>query len=169
MLVRVGDLIKIPLAQDLAALGQVVLKRRHGLIVLAVFPATNAGSDAAVVGQLKQEPHLIVETMNVLIGTGHWAVIGNASVAPNMPLPVYVVPVGLDRIPYLQDVEGNILRPATQTEAESLRMPASYSPALVEDAARAANGIGEWLQNYDDMRVDRERSALRILGANGGE
>ena len=169
MQIRIGDLIKIPLTQDLAALGQVVLKRRHGLIVLAVFPSTTAGSDAAMLNQLKQEPQLIVETMNVLIGTGRWAIIGNAPVAPDMPLPVYVVSVGMDRTPYLQDIEGNILRPATQAEAESLRMPSSYSPALVEDATRAANGIGEWLQNYDDMRVDRERSALKILGTNDGK
>lgn len=35
---KVGDLIKVPLSDERVAVGQVVVKRRHGLLVLAFFP-----------------------------------------------------------------------------------------------------------------------------------
>jgi hypothetical protein len=102
--------------------------------------------------------------MNVLITTGRWSVIGHAPIVGDIPIPVYVIPVGLDRIFHVQDINGNLVRLATSNEAETLRMPKSFSPALVEDAIRAVNGLGDWLPNYDDMRADWEHSAQRVLG-----
>jgi hypothetical protein len=45
MQMRVGDLVKISLTDRMAAVGQVVVKRHQGIIVLAIFPAGEAVSD----------------------------------------------------------------------------------------------------------------------------
>lgn len=166
MPLRVGDLIKIPLTDRIAALGQVVVKKHRSVLVLAVFPAADASHDEDLRGQLAKEPQLVVET-SAPIDTGDWSVFGHAPVGANIPIPVYVVPVGLDRVFYIQDINGKLLRPATAVEIDLLRMPASFSPTLVEDAARAANDLGEWHTTYDAMRADWERSAGRVLGTSG--
>lgn len=166
MQVRAGDLINIPLGERVTALGQVVMALGHGAILLAVFPAATANSGADLLGQLGQAPQLVVETMDTLLEIGGWTVAGSAPVSDDIPIPVYVVPVGLDRDFYIQEVDGNLPRRASAAEVESLRLPVSFSPASVEDAARAANGLGEWLPRYDAMRADWDRSARRVLGSD---
>lgn len=163
MQVRAGDLIKIPLHERSAALGQVVVVLGHGVILLAVFPATTANSDADLLDQLTKAPQLVVETMDVLLETGDWSIVGNAPVSDHIPIPVYAVPVGLRQDLYIQKVNGHLVRRATAAEVESLRPPVSFSPAHVEDAVRAANGLGEWAPDYDAMKADWNRSVHRVL------
>jgi hypothetical protein len=100
--------------------------------VLAVFPAVEAASDDELLASAVGRPDLVVETMNVLITAGHWAVIGNAPIVEDVPIPVFVVPVGLDRIYYIQNINGELVRPAIGDEIETLRTPKSFSPALVD-------------------------------------
>jgi hypothetical protein len=158
--VKPGDLISIPLNEDMAALAQVVVAKQHGIVVLAIFSATTGG---LIGDQLSNAPSLVVETMGGRIRTGEWKKVGRSELSSHVPIPVYVIPVGLERTPYLRDVNGNLVRPATEEEARTLRRPKSFSPALVEEAVRAVNGLSEWLPLYDDMRPSWELSAQAVL------
>ncbi|WP_370025149.1 hypothetical protein [Planotetraspora sp. GP83] len=67
---------------------------------------------------------------------------------------MFKVPAGPEGEYHIQDIYGNIRRVATVDEIRSLRNPKSYSPALAEDAIRAFNGMGPWLEAYDEMLAD---------------
>jgi hypothetical protein len=62
-------------------------------------------------------------------------------------------PIALDGQKWLQDFDGNLLRPATEQEIAERRSSRSFSPAAVEDAILSLHGLDPWHPAYDAMRV----------------
>ncbi|MFI6907880.1 hypothetical protein ACIBKY_41910 [Nonomuraea sp. NPDC050394] len=148
---REGDLLQIPIIHDRAATGQVV-KTLQGNIILGVFDSPHGMREAVDVAELDLDiPIFLAETMDSAIETGTWRIVGSRSVSPNIIIPVYKVPVGLQGDYYLQDVYGNIGQRLSPNEARLLKHPRSYSPALIEGAIRAFYGHEPWLPLYDEI------------------
>ena len=161
---RRGDVLKIHVSADLVAVAQIILTLGHGVLLVAVFPAVESTrSDDELRRMIHLKPNLVVTTMSSSIRAGQWAVIENADVSHDIPIPVYVVPVGPQQIDHLQDAHGKIYRPASPEEARELRAPTSFSPVAVEKAIQAVNGLREWEQRFDNMIPDWVHSAQAIL------
>jgi hypothetical protein len=147
-----GDLLLIPASEGKWAVGQVILKMRRN-ILLAVFPEfidSPPGSPGANV-TAHGKPELLVETMDLRIRDGSWKVFGNRPISTGIDIPKYKVPVGGGDF-FIQDINGNLERPATPDEATRLRGQKSFSPALVENAVRALLGLEAWNLAFDEMR-----------------
>ena len=99
-------------------------------------------------------PDFIVETMDLFIKNGTWPVLGSWRSPVESPMPVYKTQFEYDGPFFEQHADGSIGRRLTDDEASRLRRPKSYSPALVEKAARALQGLVPWLPVFDEMRFD---------------
>jgi len=155
MLIRYheGDLINLPITSDRAAIGQVVKKLSKN-ILLAVFDSPHESKEEIDVDKLDIDtPIFLSETMDASIENGSWRIAGNRQVSPHIPIPLYKVPVGPQGECYLQDVHGQIGRQLTTKEAQLLRQPKSFSPAIIEGAVRAFYGYEPWLPLYEELAL----------------
>jgi hypothetical protein len=137
-----GDLIRIRPATNLAVEGQIFGVAQNN-VLLAVFPKESSG---------RRQPILVAETMDTRLTSGEWEIFGNAAIEDPSP-SLTVVPIGLDGQQWLQDFEGNLLRPATPQEISALRTRKSFSPAAVEEAILSLHGMADWNRAYDAMKV----------------
>ncbi|QIS38044.1 DUF4259 domain-containing protein [Clavibacter capsici] len=154
-----GDVLALPLGDGRVQLGQVVARVRtspYVVLVDLVVPAAEAAMHAARVPAAA--PVLAAEVTAIRVEDGDWPVVGRAMVDPDRFLPASKVSVpGPDggRAWIVEDLAGERRRWATPDDVERLPLRTSYSPAALEHAARALAGLGEWLDGFERMRVER--------------
>lgn len=163
MRISAGDILAIPVTEDAIAFAQVVRSHKGSILVAVMgglFPPAAAAQPPDI---HSDDPLLIVDTLDGSLVRGEWKVVGHQSVSDDVPVPIYKVPAGPDRQWHLQDIHGRVIRPATQAEADLLRIPKTFSPVGVEKAIRAANGIEPWRDRFDDLRPDWIRGARSAI------
>jgi hypothetical protein len=164
-----GDVLALPLGDGRVQLGQVVARVRtspYVVLVDLVVPEADAATHTARVPAAV--PVLAAEVSAIRVEDGDWPVVGRAPVDPDRFLPASKVSVpGPDggRAWIVEDLAGERRRWATPDDVERLPLRTSYSPAALEHAARALAGLGEWLDGFDRMRVERILLARDAFGS----
>ena len=154
-----GDVLALPLGDGRVQLGQVVARvRTSPYVVLVDLVVPEAEAATHVVRVPDAAPVLAAEVSAIRVEDGDWPVVGRTPVDPDRFLPASKVSVpGPDggRAWIVEDLAGERRRWATPDDVERLPLRTSYSPAALEHAARALAGLGEWLEGFDRMRVER--------------
>ncbi|MER7283110.1 hypothetical protein ABT369_52655 [Dactylosporangium sp. NPDC000244] len=150
-----GDVFRIPIDDARSVYGQLVaLAGDYALVV--VFDAL--GLDAVAGADIL----LLANTFDDCLADGEWPIVERRAVRADVPWPVYKF-WGSSTPPVLVDHFGNVLREATPEEARSLRGRTQISPGAVTGAARAAFGVGDWLDYYDAFLPD-DKATVAWLG-----
>jgi hypothetical protein len=149
---RKNDIFLIPAGPGIVVCGRAVMKLGTNILV-AIYMSDTESVDAVDLKALVESPPVfLVETMDLRIRDGSWAMIGNAKPSVEIPIPVYKTQLEFGGDFYVQEIDGTIGKRLTSDEAASLRRQKSYSPAAVEQAVRAFRGLDEWLPQFDEMR-----------------
>ncbi|MET7395934.1 hypothetical protein ABZS66_20805 [Dactylosporangium sp. NPDC005572] len=144
-----GDVFRVPVDGSRSALGQVVAKSGHAVLVV-IFD----GPDML----------LMALTFDDCLADGEWPIVERRAVPDDVPWPVFKMSV-TSMGTFVEDHFGNWLREATPEERRTLRSRSQCSPGTVTDAVRAAFGVGEWLDRYDYFIVDHHQTVARIIGS----
>lgn len=167
--IAVGDVFRVPLGDRCASsgVGQVVERFGRSAYYFAIFDSvlTTAGnpSDSEILGLLDKPIVLIALSLDGKLHAGHWAVIGHAAVADDVPLPAYRERVGGPARVDVVDYSGTRRRPASAEEARNLPDRTVVSPALVELALRALHGSGEWSEMFDELRPEGRLTTMQMF------
>ncbi|MFS8096310.1 hypothetical protein LFM09_04145 [Lentzea alba] len=122
---RENDVLLIPVTDGSFALARVVLKEPSLLLVLHAVQVRSR--DEVDVGSLRTaQPSLLMATIPRSIHKGIWRVAGNCPPATEVPIP--------------------------PEQAQALPGHVSYSPAAIEEAAKALLGLTPWLPWHDKVR-----------------
>ncbi|WP_238011865.1 immunity 26/phosphotriesterase HocA family protein [Dactylosporangium sp. AC04546] len=149
-----GDVFRVPVDASRSALGQVVaVSGPWVLVVIFDEPAFDA------------DILLMALTFDDCLAGGEWPIVERRPVRADVPWPVYKMSV-TSMGTFVEDHFGNKFREATPEERRTLRSRSQCSPEEVTDAARAAFGVGEWLDRYDYFIVDHQQTVARIIGSS---
>ena len=150
-----GDLVQIPLANDIAMLGQIIDFPRGDkrVILLVLYPRTFAPADldSILPDILAEPPALEAITFDIQLKEGRWAVVGNrplpAGYAPS--LFKAVTPKGY----VAMDHHLNIVRDPPGINIKQLRLRTTSDGRIIERVGRALAGLEPWISDYDDYRI----------------
>lgn len=147
--IRAGDIVAVPVSDSDSELYlvHVIQKLYKSLLLVASYPPPASGDPVDISGR----PTLVAVTFDSLIQTGSWTIVGRKEPDPAVPIPVYKVEVSSLRNTYLQDVRGEILRPATNDEIRNLTAPVTYSAAAFQKALRLLVDGSPWESRFDAM------------------
>ncbi|WP_426513202.1 Imm26 family immunity protein [Dactylosporangium sp. McL0621] len=156
-----GDVFRIPLDDTRSVFGQVAAKEDVDLtfgdaLLVVVFDALSL--DAVDTADIL----LIANTFDDCLVDGDWPIVERRPVRADVPWPVCkasITSVGT----FVEDHFGNHFREASPDEARTLKTRTQCSPAMVADAARAAFGVGDWLDRYDDFIPDESATVARVI------
>lgn len=147
-----GDIVAIPIAETSVAFAQILMKMRRNIFIAVFFGAVSSLESPDLESLNVDDPRLVVETMDLRVRDGSWRIVGRRTPAERLLNPIFKVPVGIGEEFHIQDIYGTVGRPASPQEVKRLRMQKSYSPAVVEKAARALHGLEPWLAIFDELR-----------------
>lgn len=139
-----------------AYLGQVVTEHFAGIYVV-VFDLVVGGVDP---GQdsldelATASPLFAALTLSSHLDRGSWRVAGRASVAAERFLPAYKITSGDPVRFFVEDFPGARRRSATPLEIETVPFRTTSSPAYLDRAVAAREGLTPWLPALDRVRAD---------------
>ena len=146
--VKLGDVFLIPLSQGSDVGAQVIVK--SDILYVAIFDRVYS-SDPNPDEVVADKCSLSGWTMDGKIYHGDWKIIGAAGMSNTARyLKNYLVTY--QGASWVTDVDGNMLRPASEKDRAALFLRSSYSPARLERAVRAFHGLEEWSQDFDGLR-----------------
>ncbi len=151
-----GDVFAIPIDAARAVYGQVVAKSDDHVLVVVFDTEQVRETDRADI-------LLIAFTFDDCLVDGEWPIAGHRPVRPDVPWPAYKMNNG-SMGTFVEDHFGRRFREATPQEARALKSRVQSSPGDVTDAARAAFGVGEWLDRYDRYLPDESTTVARVIG-----
>jgi hypothetical protein len=151
-----GDVFAIPIDAARSVYGQVVAKSDDHILVVVFDTEQVQEADRADI-------LLIAFTFDDCLVDGEWPIAGHRPVRPDVPWPVYKMNYS-SMGTFVEDHFGRRLRPATTQEARTLKSRVQSSPQDVTAAARAAFGVGAWLDRYDRYIPDQSTTVARVIG-----
>lgn len=154
-IVRTGDVLQIPTGDGRAYLAQVMGEHFAGIYVV-VFDVVRPIADVLTgIDELATaSPVFAALTLDGHIARGTWKKSGHAEASSARFLPAYKVTTG-DPVRYLvEDFAGTRQRPATPLEARALPYRKTSSPAFLDRAVRAREGLTPWLPALESVRAD---------------
>lgn len=145
--VNVGDIFAIRINAKMYSYGQVVTQGET--------------DDSMIVYDITSEKHptleeiisrpiiFFINTMDMYIENGNWAIIGNAKVPKDLKFPKYIVETlsGYKVVSHTDEILGK----ANESQIRDLKFFTSYSPIVLEDAVKAKYGNGEWYAELDNL------------------
>lgn len=126
--------------------------------------ANGYGSDCYIIYDIVAKEHPSIEkimdssiiifmyTLHQKIVSGEWKVIGNAPLKQTIKMPEYKIDVrenGITRCMVMR-FDGEILRPATETEIKNLKTKHSCTPGVLEKVVKAKYGVIPWQNKFND-------------------
>lgn len=164
--IRVGDVLAVPLGPGMVGVGYVAAEYSPSLAFYLLlygqsYPAIEDIEPRAVAG----DPVLCGLTNDAKVFAGHWSVVGNLPPDPgSLPLPASKV--GQRGQMIVEDVTGEFWRLATEDEIERLAYRKVVAPVRLENALKAHFGLRDWDPIFDDLRiVSPDRQARNIIVA----
>nr|WSZ15685.1 immunity 26/phosphotriesterase HocA family protein [Streptomyces canus] len=152
---RLNDVFFIPVADGTPAAGRIILQIRGGNILVTVYPEHSQIVENADLERLSvSRPVFTVETMDLFIKNGKWPVLGNWTPLVESQIPVYKTQFEPGGPYFEQRIDGIVGGQLADEEAIHLKRQKSFSPALVEKAVRAFQGLDPWIPVFDEMRSD---------------
>lgn len=168
--IRVGDVLAIPLADGKIGVGYVAAEYSPSLafyILLygEMYPSIDEIGPLAVGG----EPVLWGLTFDAKVHAGHWTVIGN------FPPDIGALPLPASKLEekgrtIVEDVTGELWRLATQDEVDRLAYRKVVAAVRLENALKAHFGLRDWDPAFDEMRiVPPDRQSRNLFVSSGDE
>nr|WP_255355568.1 Imm26 family immunity protein [Agromyces sp. Soil535] len=153
---KLGDVFVVPLDDGKFGVGQVVGTYGKESYFFAIFdvviPLEHANRQAV---EAVDRPVLFLAlSMDAKLYAGHWRVVGQEPVPPEVPLPAYKEAVGSPPNFEVVDYSGTRRRPATAAEAHTLPNRKVVAPVRVEKALRAHLGLEPWLDAFNELRPE---------------
>jgi hypothetical protein len=146
-----GDVVSIPVQDNLCAVAQVL--RKKSIIYIAVFRGIRSCEEIDPDEAISSKPILTGWTMDAKIFRRDWKIISNKKLDDWDDLKrKYKVEYKGDI--WVENFDGKLLSPASHDEIKNLFTRSSYSPARMEKAILAINGIIDWDREFDDLRVN---------------
>src|SRR3989442_10977435 len=108
----VGDVFSLPIDEDRVGLGQIVATYGKDAYYFAVFDAVSAPDSIDVDVVLDHRVIFLMLSLDAKLAAGHWRVVGNRPVRPDMPLPAFKEAVGGPERIDVVDYSGERRRPA---------------------------------------------------------
>ncbi len=163
--IKVGDVFTLPLDDERLGFGQVVAKYKKDGYYFAIFDRAYSRSALPSASKvIMDRVAFLALSLDAKIFAGHWQIVGNEPVAPDLPMPAYKETVGTpDRVDVV-DYSGAQRRRATADEAELLPYQTIVSPAVLEKALRAKHGLEPWHEIFDKLEPLEEATTARLFG-----
>lgn len=152
---RVGDVICLPLSEELFGFGQIVdsYDRRSGGFLMAVFDCkTNKPKSISLSSICRSEVIFLGFTFDSKLFHKQWFVIGNYTEnLSSIKKPYYKLGTPPDEI-YLIDFNNNILSKIPESLFSNLEYKTEIAPMRYENALKAYFGLAEWkVEDYNKL------------------
>ncbi|WP_278234563.1 Imm26 family immunity protein [Isoptericola sp. AK164] len=155
---EIGDVFAIPIDEQSSGVGQIVAKYEKSSYYLAIFDIrVENESLPEQVGRALESPVLLLAlSLDAKFYAGHWAILSNERVVQSVQLPAYkeIVMAGSGARVDVVDRSGELRRPASPLESETLPNRSTFAPVRLEKALRAHYGIGEWNPDWNRLVAD---------------
>ena len=150
-----GDVISIPLGENLYGFGQVInsYDNKSGSFLIAIFDfKSETLKDVKLESICSSKPLFLGFTFDAKIYHGHWLLIGNYK--KNIPLikkPYFKLGTPPNDI-YLVDISGEIITEITEEMFNRLTYKTEIAPIRYENALKAYYGLQEWIdEDYNKI------------------
>jgi hypothetical protein len=163
---HVGDVFAIPIDDDRVGFGYVVGEHPGLDLHVAVFGAAHARDSTPPLEEIvKQGPAFLAHTTDTMIRYGRWWTVGNVEpAAERWPVPAYRMHHGgphSDEQIWDYELERH-RAPRDAEELERALRPISYAPQKFQRALQALHGIGDWEDEFEELRFSRAASAATL-------
>jgi len=158
--ISAGDIFEIPVPDGRSGYGQVIISGAPFYVVIfrELYAASPDLNDL-----LTGEILLVGWTLDSLIYHGKWKIVGNQSpISARVPFPSYKVRIA--GLPHVHDFSGEKSRLATDQDWELFDYKTTVAPIRYQNALLAANGLGEWRNDYDELTVEHARDRALAAG-----
>lgn len=164
--ISVGDVFQITIDSARVGYGQVVLrpeKNVKGVLFICVYAETTRPGEIPSIRQIVQSDILLAgNTFDAKLNHRHWPIVGNITDnLPSIALPHYKCAQS-DAV-VVENLERTRRRQATAAEANELPLRTYTSPAVFELALKAIGGVGEWRDEFDDLKYDELRKSSEVV------
>ena len=152
--IREGDVFTIPIDIERVGFGQILRIPNKNNFIIVVYEFYSNTSDGHVLADIIKKPILLMGyTMDAKLYHRHWLIIGNYLCnISDVPMPLFKIGVPPGDI-YLLDFAGRVIRPCTVEEFDALNYRKVIAPIRYERALQAFYGIGEWKEEYNEMKI----------------
>jgi hypothetical protein len=147
LIIEEGDIIEIPLDAESKSYAQII--KKNIILYLLVFDGIFL-NPPAISEILNGDPIFSVWTMDAKLYHGEWRIVGSSNIRHKEYLD-HKYTILRDGRTWIEDVDGNIIRLASEEEVRKLHARSSYSPALVEKAIRSFHGLEEKSDHFADL------------------
>ncbi|MFO0777623.1 MAG: Imm26 family immunity protein [Nitrospira sp.] len=157
---KVGDIIEIPINDNLVGYGQIVCAGKVLYVVIfeEAYPkAKRIDIQKVVAGKIL----LVGHTLDGRLYHGMWKVIGNVPIdTTRIPFPCYKLELGSEGM-VVVDFDGTVMRKANKQEEDLLTFRTTRAPIGFEHALQAKHGIRPW--DPDDEQLTLEFVKNRVM------
>ena len=160
---KVGDIFQIPIDSNRVGYGQVVLLPEANVLFICVFAATTRPDETPDLCEIVHSDILLAgNTFDAKFNHGHWHIVGNVTDnLPSIELPIYKYGRGSETM--VETVDRSRCRRATKAEEYSLPFRTYTAPVGFELAIKAIGGVGEWLEDFNDLKYDQLRKSSNVV------
>lgn len=161
---RTGDVFSVPIDDERVGVGQIVATYGKDAYYFAIFDSVAAsGASIQIDEALNERIVFIALSLDAKLAVGHWSVVGNRPVRPEMPLPAFKEAVGGPERIDVVDYSGHRRRPAQGAEAQLLPNRRVVAPVRLEKALRAKHGLEPWVEAYFDLEPHETTTTERLF------
>jgi hypothetical protein len=148
---HVGDVFTFPLGNGEFAFGQIVDDQPQDCFVIfgyknGIFPNIQEITDNKII--------ILTYSIDLFIKTGRWTILGNVAPPIDIVFPNYKISVVKDgkTKTVVVDNKGQYLHDATKKEILTLKYRNSFTPAVLENAAKyKLAGMGEYRDEWASL------------------
>ncbi len=143
--VKLGDLLKLPITEDLYAVGQVVFIPTNAFEYIVVFDRFYKANELPDQKELLHSGIILLVQISGGINVNPkreiWKIIGNSPIYPSIPLQEFKLQVLNDWV--VTGLEGEIIRKASLKDITDLQFQSAFSPQFVINELKVYLGLIE--------------------------
>lgn len=159
--VEVGDVFLVPLDGKSWACGQLVSAWNDELYI-AIFDRTVETQQVDPHSVTAQKPVFLALTLDAKLFHGNWPIVGRVRKnLSSIPQPAFKV--RQSGVVYIESRDRTVSRPASSSEAETLRYRSVSSPAVIEEAVQGYFGVCEWNPYFNKFHADYSYMSAHLL------
>jgi len=164
MKLKPGDVFAIPIDDDKEGFGQIVLVPNKSNFIVVVFERSYRRNHRPAFEEIVNDKILLLGyTMDALFYHKKWQMIGNiTSNLKTIKLPYYKL--GTAPNCKLVNYEGKTIGKISRDIFDKLNYQKVVAPIRYENALKAFYDIGEWRQDYDELRYEVTLQSISLLG-----
>lgn len=159
---RIGDLFTMPLDEERIVVGQIVATFLSSYYFAIFEPTFQRGDDIDLDTVPLTRVAFLASSFDAKLRSADWVLIGNRSVAEEIPLPAYQF--GTPGRTVIEDCSGTRRRPAQGDEAQCVPHRETVSPSVLEKALRAGHGLHPWNDAFASLIPPLDSTAARLFG-----